>query len=815
MRARWLGVLGRQEQHIWGRCRVVHTRLVWHPLILCRHYSANDLFNVGVVETTPAPDGPSPELSIENRRLLGRARLHGINSMEQLQFEADLGHRKHFGFKLLDKKSRRQDLDLWLFLLDFARQSRGFVGVRAIFRGLIHRGQAVKLEADNANARDLIDAFIYAGVTENRYFLRDVVNECIVRKWFIDDLFVAVVGGLLRYRPELAPSMTSRMRRTCYQGRHDLLRTFRVASESEASSALTYFGRVRDQLPDTNIYQDTIPYLWELGKPEKAFEWHGYLIARQDLPKTFEVLLPFIGYLAHSGQDLQPFLHGLQAAGADFASQARRIYQREAERTLQNLSENGNYQPLNVANESHGKLKDETIARALATSAFSFDFVMNAVHFLGTVEFGPLSVRQLILMSPDLPTLDAYFERLRELGIDTGSSTFVRIIHRLRSSRHFDLMKLLAESDMHHDEFSDLDLQRRLLATYNLRSPGPEVTRTLTILNAGHTDQKAREHSTNLLLRAAGIRHDWRLVLDIVISLHRSGHRITQTVLVQLIRMLLPGTYYATRGFRPTFKGIPPFDTLSFLIGLMQQLLCTRTMVSPSHWLLPCIALGQRNRISDLHALLLFLAKHYTGPHHGPDTDRDLAKLFTPIMQRALVAWDFRARKWRDQLYPKSPQPPFSRTRLKETATEPWLAGLRLLKRLRDEFGVAVDLPSLRAQYLFRIRQMAGAQGQWLVTSNKLSARMRGYKYRDFVEGWDEVWEVHDSDSGNKGSTGSSGGRTAKGVSQLIRDLRNDGGKWTRSKDRYLTGPPAWSSRYLRHARNMQDAEQIHIGKDS
>lgn len=811
MRARWLDVLGRQEQHIWGRCRVVHTRLAWHPLTPRRHYSAQDLFSIRAIETPSGLDGPTSELSVDVRRLLGKARLHGINSMEQLKFEADLGHKERLGSRLLDKPDRRQDLDLWLFLLDFARQSRGFVGVRAIFRGLIHRGQAVRLEPDNANARDLIDAFIYAGVAENSFFLRDVVTECVARNWFIDDLFVAVVGGLLRYRPELAPSMTSRMRKICYQGRHDLLRTFRIASESEAPNPLTYFGRVRDQLPDTNIYQDTIPYLWELGKPEQAFEWHRYLLARQDLPKTFEVLLPFIGYLARSGQDLEPFLHGLQAAGADFASQARRVYHREVERPIQNLSGHQNYQPMIVAGESHGKLKDQTIARALATSAFSLDFVMNAVHFLGTVEFGPLSMRQLILMCPDLPTLDAYFERLRELGIDTGSSTFVRIIHRLRNSRHFDLIKLLAESDMHHDEFSDLDLQRRLLCSYNLRNPGPDVTRTLTILNSGHTDRKAREHSTNLVLRAAAVRHDWRLVLDIVISLHRSGHRITKTVLGQLIRMLLPGTYYATRGFRPTFKGIPPFDTLSFLIGLLQQLLCTRTIVAPSHWVLPCIALGQRNSISELHALALFLARHYTGPNHAPGTDRDLLKLFTPAMQRALVAWDFKGCKWRDILSPKSPQAPFSRSRLKEAAQEPWLAGLRLLKRLRDEYGVKVDLQSLRTQYLFRIRQMAGAQGQWLVTSNKLSARMRGYKYRDFVEGWDEVWQLHDSNSHTESG---GGGRTAKGVSQLMRDLHRDGGKW-RTKDRYLTGPPTWSSRYLRHARNMQETEQTYLGKDS
>ncbi|ETN39629.1 uncharacterized protein HMPREF1541_05855 [Cyphellophora europaea CBS 101466] len=723
--------------------------------------------------------------------------------MEQLLFEADLGHTRELGTRLLDQPSRRQDLDLWLFILDINRQRRGLEGVKATWRGMRYRGKSLRLDADNANARDLIDAFIFTGITEDLEFLKDVCRLCIHRRYLPTELFVGVVGGLLRYRPEEAPSFAFQIREKCYQGKDDLLRTFHIACESESAEALRYFRGVRDLLPDTKIYHDTVPHLWQQNKPQEAFEWHRYLLAKRDQPKTFDILLPFIGYLAHTGQELEPFLHGLQAAGVEFTSQARRVYWRERQRAVQDHPHANDLNSLKVSVDSQRKLKDETIARALATSSFSFDFIVNGIIFLGAVEFGPLSVRQLVLSSPDLATLEARFGRLRELEVDTGSSVFVNVIRRLRSSRNFDLIRLMADSDMHHDEFSDLDLQRRLLTTYQARGSLPDITRTLTILNGGDTDSIAQERSTNFLLRSAIIRHDWRLVLSIVDSLHRTGHRITLTVLNQLIVTLLPRRHAKVQSI-PT----PDFDTLSYLLALLLRLLPTTTTISPSHFLRPLIALASHHRISELHSLCTFLAHHFKSSNRTPGTDADLGKLFTSPFQRALISWDFKCRKWRDELFSKTPSSVASSSSSPTSPPpKPWLAGAKLLRQLRDEYGVKVDLADVQEEYLFRLRQMSRAEGRWKLVSNRQSAAMRGYGVREMVEGWAAVWDLLDG--------GDSGGdmpdaneltrkvrkrretlvaRLARGFDRLrgpTEDRRVGNERLRKKKNsRYLTGPP-------------------------
>lgn len=843
MRARWLEVLGSREQHLWRTCRETRPLIAFCPLSQRCRYSTREVRTSVGAKHPSGIDSTSTTLSIHDRRLLGRARLHGIHSLDQLRFEADLGHVDAIGSRILDQPTRRQDLDLWLFLLEVNRQFHGLKGVKAIWNGLLRRGAKVKLESDNANARDLIDAFIYAGITEDIQFLKAVVTQCMKLDYFTADLFVAVIGGLLRHRPESAPGLARSMQRFFYQGRSDLLQVFRSACESGVPHALKHFYRVRNLLPEAEIYHDTVPYLWELGRAEDAFGLHHYLLARDDLPKAFAVLVPFIGYLAHAGQDLKPFLRDLENAGVDFSNQAQRVYRQQVEHLLQHPPGNDEFKPMAVPDQPQSKLQDHTIARALATTAFSFDFVINAICLFGAVEFGPLAVRQLVLTSSDLPTLNTRFERLHTLGIDTGASQFVTIIRRLLQSGNFDLMKLLAESDMHHDEFADRSLQRRLLSSYSPRTSQLDITRTLTILNRGHTGRDDQEYSTSLLLRSAAIRHDWQLVLDIVVSLHRTGHRVTRSTLGVLARTLLPSPCYTVDGFRLTLRDVPSFDTLSFFIGLLQQLLATRTNVLPSDWFRPLFLLGQHQRLDELHSLALFLARCFQTSNNSSDLDSsaDLSRLFTPHMQCALIAWDFTARKWRRALFPfvigshrwrrslSSQTPGFSPDELKATAQEPWLHGARLLKRLRDEYHVTLDFPALTKQYLFRIRQMAAAEGSWKVSSNKHCASLRGYRYQDFVEGWEDVWrDEHDDyvvrsapplsvdnvlgdDASHASSpartttacpsstspvSGAGGGRLAKGVARFLRHLQRGkgSGAWQvrrrRRRSRYLTGPP-------------------------
>jgi hypothetical protein len=757
MRARWLAVVRSQERQLVrirpsARARIVDVVVVKQQCQ--RRWNSGSLADrAGTLSQLSglSADEPSPQLSVEERRLLGRARLHGIHSLEQLEYEADLGHRSDRGSRLLDDPARRQDLDLWLFLLQHSRQSRGLDGVKAIWNGILHRGRKVLLETDNANARDIVDIFIYTGIAEDIDFLRQVIDQCIRRKHFVNELFVGVIGGLLRHRPEHAPGLVSLLLKPCYHGRGDLVQVFEAACESTQTDALKFFRIVADQTPERNIYHDIIPRLWELNRPADAFAFHQHLLSKNDRPQAFPILLPFVGYLAHAGQPLEPFLHGLQAAGIDYLNQPRRVHEREVRKAVQNLDTDKGFDPRSIAPEPRGRLQDETIARILATKAFSFDFLINGVHLLGTVELGPLAVRQLILASADFSILNARFDRLNELELDTGSSLYVVIIQRLRASRRWDLIKLIAESDMHHEEFADRKLQHRLLSGYLRKGSEKDAERTLVILCEGRTDHIAQEFALNLRLRNAAICHDWRKVLDIVVSLHRLDFRLKSEVLKQLIQMLQPRSIKDAHGLRSTFKGTPTFDVPSFLVGILQQLMATRTKVSPFNWLGPLVSLARHDRLDQVHKLGLFLAEHYTSRKRDFTADSSLNRLFTPMFQRAIVAWDFTVRRWRDTLSSKAvlsarrgsknsaPTSPFS-FKTKAPPSVPWLKGAHLLKTLRDRYNIPVNRQELEREYLYRLKRMAVAEGKWKVVSNKTAAQKCGYTYQDLITGWNELW---------------------------------------------------------------------------
>jgi hypothetical protein len=782
-------------------------------------------------------EGPANEilqqLPLEDRRLLGRARLHGIHTLDQLHFEADLGHNDDIGSRLLDRPERRQDLDLWLFLLEVNRQYRGLNGVKATWRGLVYRGQKVELETHNANARDLIDAIIYTGITEDLDFLREVVRHCLHLQYFMNDLFVAVIGGLLRYRPDQASSMVSRLKASCYHGRHDLMQVFRMACDSTEQDAMKSFQGVLDQIPETDLYDETIPYLWERKRSADAFALHEYFLARRDRPKSKQDLDTFIAYLAYSGQPLEPFLKGLRAGGlGGYHKQAVRIYKQEVQRLLvqENASRGIDFDYSSVKRGQRRTLGDHTIARVFATTAFSFEFLINAVSTFGVVEIGPLALRQMVLSSPDLATLDARYKRLSELEIDTDSSVYAIIVNRLRESRNWKLLRLIAESDMHHDEFANRDLQRRLLNQYLLQGSKQDLTRTLVILNEGRTDQKAQEYSLNVLIRSAAINHDWRLVLHMITSLHQTNFRLSATILHQLIEMLLPSSNSGRSGFHSTFRHIPNFDVPTFLIGILQQLLATRTNISPSHWRRPIVSLAHSSRIEQVHALSVFLADHYTSPRRNVDADSDLSKLFTPLFQRALIAWDFVGRKWRDTLLPKSvnesttmpPAPeagvaddalfdeaffpqPTTPSNPTDAVNVPWLQGANLLKNLRDKHGLKISLPELEKEYLLRIKRMALGQGNLKVASNKDAARACGYSYRDFADGWAALWspslpgmplpgkdnEVSEATNSDRKNNINNAGGTQDGAASLFmgpgpNEGGNGHGRLTRGLERFL-----------------------------
>jgi hypothetical protein len=692
-------------------------------------------------------------LSVEDRRLLGRARLHGIRSMEDLMFQTHVGSYLGGRRRLVETASRRQDLDLWLFIMQFNKQRRGLQGIATTWWAMFASKPApVKLDPDNANARDIIDIAIYAGVTEDAAFLREVCLYCLHRYYAFEGLWAAVVGALMQHTPSEALAFANLLR-SSFRGAEDLLLLLRSACESKAPDVLYIFLEIDRMLRQRSahqlsrsfqvfrIYHEAIPYLWQLDRPTEAFILHQHLLAMGDLPQDANVLLPFVGHLAAAGSPVELFLTELENVGVNFTGELRRIYERERRK-----ERGDSFLAINTESENRRRIRDETVARALATSPSSFDFILSPMMLIGNIDFGPLSVRQMVLMSPDIETLKTRFNRLKELGIDTGVSRFTTIIRNLLTQRQFGLIKSLAASDMHHDEFADQKLQRQLLVQYDARGDVGAVKRTLAILQNGRTDVDFSVKSTSIFLDHAIIARDWHRVLDIVISLHQTGGAVHHMTL-KLLRdeLTLPTSDHRGDPDEPRRPIVPEFDQFAFFFAICQQLLATRTVFQPLYFRFALLRLAQQGRIGLLHKQCRVLIKYFTAPHRETLLKQEIAEIFKPAVQRLLITWDFKYRKWRTQLFPQQPARKFSRAALE--GTEPWLAGARLLRMLRDKHGLAIDVAALRLEFVFRLRQLNYSRGRYSVTSNRKFALMRGYTYRDLLEGWLRVWREKPSNS--------------------------------------------------------------------
>jgi hypothetical protein len=777
MRARWLWLLGRQEKlppTTTSLARPQIARLRGHGV---RTDVRSESTGTGATHTPilsgdSAPNASPVEhgninaslplaLSAEDRRLLGLARLHGIYSMEDLLFQTDVGTRssgRHGRQRLTETSLRRQDLDLWLFIMQYNKQRRGLMAIKRTWNALFrHSPVQVNLDPDNANARDIIDIAIYAGVTEDRSFLKMVCNHCIKYDLVVEGFWAAVVGALLHHAPSDAPKFANLLRRF-YRSTEDLLLVLRSACESKAPEAFHQFlgidRALRQRLARWDtwqrdvvlIYHEAIPYLWQLNRPADAFVLHGHLLAMGDLPRNVDVLLPFVGHLAVTDRPLEPFLAELERMGVDFSGELRQIHERERKAAHEDL-----FQAICTAGKNRRRISDEIVARALATSASAFDLILSPMRLIGNLDFGPLSVRQMVLTSPDFETLKARFDRLKELGIDTGVSKFTTIIRNLLTQRQFSMIKSLAASDMHHAEFADKKLQRQLLVHYEARGDVEGINRTLAILQDGRVDVDYHDESTSIFLEHAVATRDWQRVLDIIVAMHQTSSAVNTTALLRLRDDLtLPTSDDCDESDGIQRLVVPEFDQFAFFFALCQQLLATRTRFDPVYLRTALLRLAQQGRISLLHKQCRLLASYYSAPYRGTLLKQELAQIFRPAFQRLLVTWDFKYRQWRRQIWHRETALRPSHTALR--GKEPWLAGARLLRMLRDKHGLAIDIVALRVEFVFRLRQLNYARGRYTVASNRKFAFMRGYTYRKMLEGWLQVWREEPVESQAKAS---------------------------------------------------------------
>ncbi|KIX05881.1 uncharacterized protein Z518_03854 [Rhinocladiella mackenziei CBS 650.93] len=657
--------------------------------------------------------------------LLEEASVYGIRSKERLCFEADVGHRLDIGSRLVDQPAARQNIDLWLLLLRAQALQNGHEGIKAIWRGLTYRGNAIRLDDKDPAVNTLWQLFLSAG-SDDRQFLWSLCNVSKRAIFERPRLFAEIVGASLEgSSPQDAPLFAGILVENHYRGRDDLLGTFHAASRSTHPHALRDFQKIYNLVPKTHIYAEVTSALWKQDRSSDAFMMHSFLVSKGDLPPYFEALEPFIHHLAIHDKNLNSFLMPLDLAGASFEGQARRLWSKEKSRLAGMSAESLNIVASKTMGITPRKLSDQFVARAFATRAFSFDFAVNSLRMIGLIEVGPLAVREMTLTSPDLATLQARFQKLQELEIDTGSSRLVQILKNVCDVGRWEMVQALVNNDLHHEVFENLQLQKQLLKEYYRKQDWLQINRTLAIINNGRFDTEAQKRASEMLITCMLDVGDWDGAISLATNAQVRGWSIS-SALPRVIRQIIK---YTKAG---EFHHSTNVDRIAFFIGMLQNILGSGTYFGMELWRRPLRALGSFGRMREFESLVYWIAEWYRpkGLHEQDLTKplseklSDLNVLFNDKFQKALIAWCFRAHKGMATVSP-----------------ELCLRWTRVLKRLRDRHGVQVKEHIIRWAFIANLRRLFRPNWHLRPRHNRIRARNTATLSR-YWQLYDAMWDM-------------------------------------------------------------------------
>ncbi len=653
-------------------------------------------------------------------QILERAREFGITNLGELQQQV-------FRMKY------QNNLAFWCLLLERQQYRPGAVGVKKIWHFMKDTGGKLEDFFYGPIADQIWSVLISTGLKDQDFLRRLCVHEKRLGAQR-PTMYLDVVGSLLRIgEPVMASALSQQLQASHPVTGEEVFQLFLQACEMDSEEALDHFRVIMNTLPEIRSYSRVVPHLCSQDRFLEAWKMHTYLLSRGDLPPDFESIRPLIESIAQTGLGFDDFLQGLKRANISFEGQARRLHEHLKSLGQGFVTDNMNVVTSKTLGFRPTKLSDEFVARAFATTAFSFDFVFNGLLLLGLSEIGPLALRQLALGAADHPEISKRLALLRDADVDHGSSIYARVVTKLVAQGKPTLLSDVLQSDQHPDVFEDLELQGRLLVQYYRNSEWRQVNTTvaiLTIATQGAPDNEGLselEVSFNVLFRCAVQVGDRKGIARLMAQVKECGWRLTNSNVWRMsYGLLLPR--------QPTLRPMVDneFDDVGYIISLWQTAKEAGTHISPTAWREPIRRLGMLRRWVDLERLLFWLATNYS-------SERELTTIFSEPLQRAVVAWGF--------LSPLPPQAiPLAPSSLKHNAValEARIAssrGVKILRLLRSRYKVSVRASTVRTSCLQRLRVLFGHLISRRLVNWTLRRKNRT-SLREYLEELENAWSA-------------------------------------------------------------------------
>jgi len=686
----------------------------------------------------------------------------GDSAFSALRREADVDSDEHVGQLLVDRPEHRDKFRLWIELLQFRYRIDGYEGVCAIWRGM--RRREVVLPTEGVEADVLWTTFAQAGSSEADGAHKSMVDELCL---YAEDLR----SRTNRYYSKLYKTVLTRMLLVDWhnaKSRHDWFSKVgllpvdgvkQLVGEVISFDAVSRSGKPFKQIylatQERNIYDTCITILLEKDNEEVTLKWHRFFLNQGDPPSQAMFARPDVQRLFDRDNDKSlPVIHVSRLAPPPVTTPnvTPAAYPALTRSTMSTL-----------VGDVHGikpkEIGDNFVAKMFATRAFSLDLVIRGLSFFGVDMLGPLALREMALRAGSLVVFREKLDDLRSMKITISNAVYSRLLIELVRESHSDLFESLLQSDQHPEAFADFRTQESLLASFLDQNHWNNAQITLICLSL--VDTRQQSYAMNRILQHYLRNRQWQQVAHLMHTLQSQRVPLTQRTIVWLYHFVLPVRQPGKRPIESQRTNKPDFDALDFVTRAYMYGDETSRHVHSKLWVELLKRYGKSFRWDEMRKLALWLARRYSAErfrvpaqtHNRRQRTKLLAssplhRIFSVIMQKAIVHWGFYSAASRGKLHADTARRrPYQRnhddcddtSEWQDYGCEYWARGIALLGRLKRDSSVPVETSTVLHAFRLRMSNLFGpAHSQlWL---NEQIRESNTLSLAHYIRHANEVW---------------------------------------------------------------------------
>ncbi len=521
---------------------------------------------------------------------------------DRLICESDFGRHPPGPERLIDQLEHKDDIGLWGAIFNFSHRRRGHDGAVVVWKEILarkclHQTDGVLprefwrtvLEVALQDETFLESTWAYAEWMQDGHgdqwpnYYRTIVSFCLE-----NGQYSRAFRWHLRLSPHFDPGR---------KGFFDILRAFLFAHDPSMQKALQsmYVTSHHRQLYDT-----IVPLLWSQGYLFRALSWRNSLLVQNDKP-TSRLSRPFLrniaGYEKKNEIELSP--EELSIAQQQ-QSDADKLGDEDSSRNS----------IFHFVNRVHGKafgiteknFNDRIGARWFASSWVSLDTAISAVHDLGVVEIGPLSLQSIALREESPAGILHRLQQLEGLHIGIGQSNYAKAVRHMAKAGDSETLQDLLRSDVHPDVFDDPVLRDQLLSAS--ASNGHWKTYRLVFAARLAVSESSMADAASGLLQVCLDGDHKGMLLKVLDETHAKGIEIVPSTCNAISQLVID-------------QVVPPFDCnavpdTDFYAALCRRLTAMRLPVATLAWQKLLMLLSEQGRLDDLETLSLDVVRQYS-----------------------------------------------------------------------------------------------------------------------------------------------------------------------------------------------------------